>query len=217
MASLPVLSTDQPLFAFANVHYKLAKPVSVKFAPPTETFALTSQLRTAAPKELQAKKILATDKPNDLIDDFSRGFQDWYLLSADNPHHWQYWTRKITDPKWQGQADEQLTFDVKTEKANQLVVIIKENFFRGYRGRQRELVTVVELPGGDQWQKISLPAARFQLPDGEDKLSNWDQADLLGFRPYYGDRQGKVIGSTRWAGPQPQLRNLRWSGPGKDD
>jgi hypothetical protein len=110
-----------------------------------------------------------------------------------------------------------LTFDVKTEKANQLVVIIKENFFRGYRGRQRELVTVVELPGGDQWQKVSLPAARFQLPDGEDKLSNWEQADLLGFRPYYGDRQGKVIGSTRWAGRQPQLRNLRWSKPGAGD
>ena len=217
MAPLPLLSTDQPLFAFANVHYKLPKPVAVQFARPTQTFALTSQLQTAAPKELQAKKILATDKLSNLIDDFSRGFQDWYLLSADNPHHWQYWTRKITDPKWQGQADEQLTFDVKMEKANQLVVIIKENFFRGYRGRQRELVTVVELPGGDQWQKVSLPAARFQVPDGEDKLSSWEQADLLGFRPYYGDRQGKVIGSTRWAGRQPQLRNLRWSEPGKDD
>jgi cephalosporin-C deacetylase-like acetyl esterase len=217
MAPLPVLSTDQPLFAFANVHYKLAKPVTVQFAPPTETYALSSQLQTAVPRELQQQKVLATDKLSNLIDDFSRGFQDWYLLSADNPHHWQYWTRKITDPKWQGQAGEQLTFDVKTEKANQLVVIIKENFFRGYRGRQRELVTVVELPGGDQWQKVSLPAARFQLPDGEDKLSNWEQADLLGFRPYYGDRQGKVIGSTRWAGPQPQLRNLRWSKPGAGD
>jgi len=217
MAPLPVLSTDQPLFAFANVHYKLPKPVAVQFARPTQTFALTSQLQTVAPKELQTKKILATDKLSNLIDDFSRGFQDWYLLSADNPHHWQYWTRKITDPKWQGQAGEQLTFDVKTEKANELVVIIQENFFRGYRGRQRELVTVVELSGGDQWQKVSLPAARFQVPDGEGMLSNWGHADLLGFRPYYGDRQGKVIGSTRWVGRQPQLRNLRWSEPGKDD
>ena len=217
IASLPVLSTDQPLFAFANVHYRLPKPVAVQFAQPTGTFALSSQLQTAVPKELQEKKIRATDKVSNLIDDFSRGFQDWYLLSADNPHHWQYWTRKITDPKWQGQMGEQLTFDVKTEKANQLVVIIKENFFRGYRGRQRELVTVVELPGGDQWQKISLPAARFQVPDKEEKLADWGHADLLGFRAYYGDRQGKVIGSTRWAGPQPQLRKLRWSQPGAGD
>jgi len=217
IAPLPLLSTDQPLFAFANVHYKLAKPVAVKFARPTQTFALSSQLQTAVPRELQQQKVRATDKLSNLIDDFSRGFQDWYLLSADNPHHWQYWTRKITDLKWQGQAGEQLTFDVKTEKANQLVVIIKENFFRGYRGRQRELVTVVELPGGDQWQKISLPAARFQVPDKEEELADWGHADLLGFRPYYGDRQGKVIGSTRWAGPQPQLRNLRWSEPGAGD
>jgi hypothetical protein len=106
---------------------------------------------------------------------------------------------------------------VKTEKANQLVVIIKENFFRSYRGRQRELVAVVELPGGDHWQKISLPAARFQVPDKEEKLADWGHADLLGFRAYYGDRQGKVIGSTRWAGPQPQLRNLQWSQPGAGD
>ena len=217
IASLPVLSTDQPLFAFANVHYRLPNPVAVQFAQPTKTFALSSQLQTAVPKELQEEKIRATDKLSNLIDDFSRGFQDWYLLSGDNPHHWQYWTRKITDPKWQGQAGEQLTFDVKTEKANQLVVIIKENFFRGYRGRQRELVTVVELSGGDQWQKISLPAAQFQVPDKEEKLADWGHADLLGFRPYYGDRQKKVIGSTRWAGPQPQLRNLRWSQPGAGD
>ncbi len=217
IAPLPILSTDQPLFAFANVHYQLSKPVAVPFAQPTKTFALSSQLQTVVPKELKVKKIRATDKLSNLIDDFSRGFQDWYLLSGDNPHHWQYWTRKITDPKWQGQAGEQLTFDVKTEKANQLVVIIKENFFRSYRGRQRELVAVVELPGGDQWQKIRLPAAQFRIPDQDEKLANWDHADLLGFRAYYGDRQGKVLGSTRWEGSQPQLRNLRWSQPGAGD
>ena len=217
IASLPVLATDQPLFAFANVHYKLPKPVAVQSARPTETFALTSLLQTVTPRELQQQGILATDQKSDLIDDFSRGFQDWYLLSVDNPHHWQYWTRKINDPKWQGQPGEKLAFDVKTEKPNQLVVVINENFFRSYQGRQRELVAVVDLPGGDQWQKVSLPAARFQVPDGEDKLANWDQVDLLGFRPYYGDRQGEVIGSTRWAGAQPQLRNLRWSKPGAGD
>ena len=217
VASLPILSTDQPLFAFANVHYQLPKPIAVQFAQPTTTFALSSQLQTVAPKELQDNKIRATDKLSNLIDDFSRGFQDWYLLSADNPHHWQYWTRKLTDPKWQGQVGQQLTFDVKTEKANQLVVIINENFFRSYRGRQRELVTVVELSGGDQWQKISLPAGQFQVPARGEKLADWSHADLLGFRAYYGDRQGKVLGSTRWAGPQPQLRNLRWSRPGAAD
>jgi cephalosporin-C deacetylase-like acetyl esterase len=76
IAPLPVLSTDQPLFAFANVHYKLAKPVTVQFAPPTETYALSSQLQTAVPRELQQQKVLATDKLSNLIDDFSRGFQD---------------------------------------------------------------------------------------------------------------------------------------------
>ena len=215
IASLPVLSTGQPLFTFANVHYKLSKPVAVKAGLPARTFALTSLLQTATPGDLQKHGILATDKPSDLIDDFSRGFQDWYLLSADNPHHWQYWTRKINDPKWQGQPGEQLVFDVKTEKANQLVVVINENFFRGYRGRQRELVAIVDLPGGGRWQRVSLSAEQFQVPGEKTRLSNWGQVDLLGWRAYHGDRQAKVIGSTRWVGTRPQFRNLRWEQPGK--
>jgi len=215
IASLPVLSTEQPLFTFANVHYKLSKPVAVKAARPTKTFALTSVLQTATPGDLQKHKILATDKPSDLIDDFSRGFQDWYLLSADNPHHWQYWTRKVNDPKWQGQPGEELVFDVKTEKPNQLVVQVNENFFRSYRGRQRELVTVVDLAGGDRWQRVSLLAEQFQVAGEKTRLANWGQVDLLGWRAYYGDRQSKVIGSINWVGTRPQFRNLRWEQAGK--
>ena len=98
-AQLPIMSTDQPLVAFANVHYRLDNPEPVQFAKPTSTFALSSLLHTATPEELRRAKVRSTDKPSLLIDDFSSDWQDWYRLSADNPHHWQYWTRKINDPK----------------------------------------------------------------------------------------------------------------------
>ena len=216
-ARLPILSVKQPLFAFANIHYRLPAPEPVPFSRPTETFAISSLMHTAAPAELSQRGVSATDKRSQRIDDFSRGFEDWYLLSADNPHHWQFWTRKITDPKWQGKVDERLTFEVKTEKANKLVVIITENFFLGYRGPQRDLVAVVDLAAGNEWQRVQLASDRFQTVDGKQRLASWEQADLLGWRAYYEDRQGKMLGSKRWAGSRPEFRNLHWSRPGQDD
>ena len=216
-AALPVLSVNQPLFAFANIYYRLPKPVEVQFARPTSTFAISSLMKTASPTELKSRGVKATDKPLRLIDDFSSGFQDWYLLSADNPHHWQFWTRKITDPKWRGGEGEHLALEVRTEKPNELVLVITENFFRGYRGRRKgDSVAVVKLPGGEGWHQVSLRPGDFMHQQKRTPLESWEFSDLLGFRAYYGERSGKVLGSTRWAGGRPEFRNLRWVKPGKD-
>ena len=213
-ADLPILSVDQPLFAVANVHYRLQRPEPVPFARPTSTFAITGVLHTAAPQDLRGGGAEATDRVSLEIDDFSRGFQDWYLLSANNPHHWQFWTRKITDPKWRGPAGARLTFEVKTSEANRLVVVINENFFRGYRGRQRDVVAVMDLEGGDRWQPVTLPASTFKTLDGKAALASWDKADQLGFRAYFDSRDGRLVGSKSWAGSRPRFRNLRWTLPG---
>ncbi len=217
VAELPILSVKQPLFAFANVHYRLEQPVDVPFSRPSSTFAISSRLKAASPGELKENGVQATDEPSRLIDDFSRGFQDWYRLSADNPHHWQLWTRKITDPKWRGGDGESLAFEVRTEKPNQLIVVITENFFRGYRGRRRgDSVTVVKLPGGGDWHTIRLAPNDFIHQETSKRLESWEVADLLGFRAYYGDRGAQVLGSTRWAGGRPEFRNLRWVKSGED-
>ena len=211
VAELPIVSIKQPLFAFANVHYKLEQPVEVPFARPTSTFAISSMLKVASPGELKKRGVQATDEPSRLIDDFSRGFQDWYRLSVDNPHHWQFWTRKITDPKWRGGDGESLVFEVRTERPNQLIVVITENFFRGYRGRRRgDSVTVVKLPGGGDWHTVRLAPSDFIHQETGKRLESWKVADLLGFRAYYGDRGDRVLGSTRWAGGRPVFRSLRW-------
>ena len=212
-ASLPILSTDQPLFACANVHYKLDKPEEVPFARPTSTFALTSLLHTATPGQLQDAGVKATDEPSGLIEDFSRDWQDWYRLSTDNPHHWQYWTRKLSDPKWRGASGNQLTLEVKSDEPNELVVMLTENFFRSYRGRQQEYLALVPLVGGDDWQSVTLSPSDFTTPDKHQPLESWEQVDLLGLRAFYQQRGSEeIFGSNRWKGSQPRFRNMRWEG-----
>ena len=106
-----------------------------------------------------------------------------------------------------------MTFGVKTSEANRLVVVINENFFRGYRGRQRDVVAVVDLEGGDRWQAVTLPASAFKTLDGKATLASWDNADQLGFRAYFDSRDGRLVGSKSWAGSRPRFRKLRWTLP----
>ena len=209
-AKLPILAVDQPLFAFANVVYGLKKEESEPSARPTEKFAISSMFHTTVPMELQRAKVVATDKPDPVIDDFSHGWRDWYLLEAGNPHHWEFSTRKLTDPKWQGQTGQRLALEVQAEKPNELVIVLTENFFRFYRGKSQEFVAVVKLNGGTDSQNVSLARGDFKTIEGE-ALSSWKNVDLLSLRAYY-DKGGKSLGSKSWAGGQPKFRKLWWQG-----
>ncbi len=91
-ARLPILSTAQPLYAFANVVYTIPRTESEPHARPTERWAFSSRLHTATPAELVRANVRATDEVDPVIDDFTRQWRDWYALSADNPHHWEYST-----------------------------------------------------------------------------------------------------------------------------
>jgi hypothetical protein len=203
-AKLAVLSVDQPLFAFANVTYRMKASESEPHAPPTERFALSSMLHTAAPANLKRAGVKPTDSPEALIDDFRHGWRDWYTLEANNPHHWEYSTRKLSDPKWRGKTGQRLTVQVQAEKPNELVIVLMENYFRSYRGRQKEFAAVVKLAGGQDTQAVSLAPVDFKNSEGE-TLTTWERIELLSFRAYHGD-----LGSRSWAGKQPSFRRLEW-------
>jgi dienelactone hydrolase len=209
-AKLPILSVEQPLFAFANVVYKTTKTTSEPYARPTERFALSSQLHTVAPRELADAGAIATDKPDPVIDDFSHGWRDWYALSPDNPHHWEFSTRKLSDAKWRGQEGERLAVEVQADQPNELLIVLTENFFRSYRGKQRECVAVVKLHGGQAPQTATLAPQDFLTTDGE-ALSSWSQVDLLSFRAYV-EKGQRLIGSKDWQGARPVFRKLWWQG-----
>ena len=94
-----------------------------------------------------------------------------------------------------------------------MVVVVNENVFRGYRGRQRDTVAVVDLDGGDRWQPVILPVSAFKTPDGKSTLASWGHADQLGFRAYFDSRDGRLVGRKRWSGSRPRFRDLRWTLP----
>ena len=212
-ALLPIISVDQPLFAFANVHYRLKTPEAVPFASSIQEFAISSMLHTATPDDLKRAEVKATDKADPVIDDFTHGWQDWYLLSPDNPHHWEYSTRKLNDPKWQGQTGQRLVLDVQAEKPNELVIVLTENFFRSYRGKSQEFVVVVKLNGGKDTQTVILEPKDFKTSDGE-VLSGWKNVDVLSLRAYY-DKGDKLVGSKSWQGKQPVFSKMWWHGDKK--
>ena len=173
-------------------------------APPAEKFAISSILHTVTPSDLKKAGVKPTDRPEAVIDDFRHGWRDWYTLEANNPHHWEYSTRKLADRKWQGQTGQRLTLQVQVEKPNELAVILTENYFRSYRGKQKEFAAVVKLLGVQEAQTISLAPGNFRTSEGE-TLTTWERIDLLSFRAYHGD-----LGSRSWAGKQPSFRKLEW-------
>ena len=208
VAKLPILTTDQPLFAFATVEYPKKQTASAPYASPADHYAISSILHTVTPDALKRAKVKATDKTTALVDDFSHGWQDWYLLEAGNPHHWEFSTRKLADPKWQGQADQRLTLEMQAGKPNELVMVLTENFFRFYRGKSQDFVAVVQVNGGKETQTISLKPGDFKTSEGE-ALYSWKHVDVLSLRAYY-EKGGKCLGSKSWAGGQPKFLKLCW-------
>ncbi len=208
---LPILDANQPLFAFANVHYALDRPRKTLHGQ-ADRYALSSALHTAAPSALAEARVRATDRPSPVLEDFRHGWRDWYVLSGGNPHHWQYWTRKVTDPKWRGPAGASLRLDVRSPRDNKLVVVLVENEWRRYRGRRRTYAAVVSLPGRSGWQTVRLGAADFRDAATGKHLPSWGQLDLLGLVGRWDARKGEAASRLggNWQGPPPAFRLLRW-------
>lgn len=207
IASLPILNVNRPLFAFANVRYRIPNSPSEPQTVGTERMSISSLLSIATPDNLQQSDVSSTDVKSDLIEDFARGWQDWYRLSPDNPHHWEYSTRKLNDLKWQGDVGDQLLIDVQTEQDNELVVVVTVNFFRPYRGPTQEYIATIPLHGGPTGT-VTVSLRDLKNQEGTALLS-WAQVDLLSLRAYY-ERNGTLTGSKSWKGPQPQFKRLRW-------
>jgi hypothetical protein len=212
-AKLPLPSTDAPVFVFANVLHTLPAPESLKMPglpPEICEVCLSSTLHTVSPEQLRAAEVRATDTPRTLLDDFSRGWRDWYRLNAGNRDHWQNWTRKVTDPMWRGRAGAKLALTLKVAEDNRMTVVLEENEWRSYRGPRRTYVRELELHGSPDAQTFTLDVADFKNTADGAPLKSWSQLDQLGLCAYHGGGKGAPAQVRSWKGKEIEFLRLEW-------
>jgi hypothetical protein len=221
-AACPVLSIEQPIFAYANVIYDTPAPYRNTAGwpgqEPSDTFAISSRVLSASPSQLQAAGVRAADPPERMIDDGARGWHDWYRLNWGHPPLWSATTRKLKDPKWRGPDRARLVFEIKTQTDNALVLTFNCNAWGAFTpGKPAVDYTVVkELKGSPDWQTVSVSLNDLAATDPKitAPLANWRTVTEFSLSPSgetVRDGQKIKVPGKAWQGPR-EIRNLRWEG-----
>jgi len=215
VANCPILSTAQPLLVFANVFYQLKKDTVMERRDKTpSTFMITSKEAIYHPSELVAAEVKATDKPSRQIDDFSRGWHDWYRLSWGNGQLWVASTRKFHDPKWRGPEGSALVFEVLCPQDNMLAIEAKMNVWGTFPGKPSgDFVFKKVLKGSPEWQTISIRPEEMIKKNSTETLPSWEMVTELNMtRPATCLVDGKEVEFGKGWGKPIELRNMRWEG-----
>ena len=208
-AACPVFDLQEPLFVFANVYYLLTESQSQAGDP--ETFAL-SVAKAAYPSELSRAKVQATERTRLLIDDFARGFHDWYTLNIQNPHHWFLSTRKLVDPRWEAPSNATLQFKVRTNQPeNTLAVQLKTDTWRSYSGRKPMTWTALIPLTNAGMQQVEISLEDFTDESGE-PLKDWYGITELIIQAGAKAQTLSARDLAPWSGEVPEFFDLRWSG-----
>jgi len=217
-AACPVMSLDQPIFVFANVVYDTPEGVRKGGREVSDTFAISSRELSVGPAALKAAGVKATDKPDRMIDDGSRGWHDWYRLNWGHPPLWLGATRKLRDPKWRGPDGATLQFEVKCTGDNSLVVHVNTNAWgAAVPGRPAIDYTVVkELKGLPDWQTVTVDLKELVSldPKAPVPLANWRVVTELSLSPsgtVVKDGKKVRVDGKPWQGLR-EIRNLHWVG-----
>lgn len=222
-AKLPLHTLDLPLFAFANVYFKLPRSVSLlqRSGEPklAERLCLSTLLHRADPVQLIESGVRATARPTIVIDDFSHGLRDWYVLNSLNPGQMQMWTRKVTDPMYRGPEGAMLRLSLVVPRTNTVTVVLHQNEWRNYRGPHRTFVCQRKIRGSRKRQNLYLSIGDFASADGPPV--GWSEIDQIGICAHYvtkGAHPALPTGDVQaWRGPGLHLKKVVWvRGPGPD-
>ncbi len=205
-ARLPLLSTDKPLWVYANVVYPLGEPVtgagyyySIYTAHQVN---LSSKMHIAASEELKAASVKASMEPSLVIEAFEDNWQkEWFTYDlADN---WVRRTHKLYNEKWQAPLNAKLVLEACSVQSNKIVV--------GLDSYAAEILMV----GDSEWQQIIFSPSDFHNALGK-KMSDWNGLKELRLSPKEILRE-KVDGKeivlnlgAEWKGPNPRFHRLYW-------
>lgn len=221
-AACPVMTLDQPVFAFANVVYET--PAAYQSIPQqagrgnSAIFAISSRVLSAGPAQLRTAGVKATDKPERSIDAGSRDWRDWYQLNWGHPPLWTATTRKLKDPKWRGPDGAALSFEIKCESDNQLVLTFNCNAWGAMIPNKPAVDYTVakKLNASKDWQTVTVKLSELVAidPNITTPLTNWQTVTEFSISPsgttLKDGRKVRTDGKA-WKGPR-EIRNLRWEG-----
>ncbi len=213
IATLPLHTHDLPLFAFANVVYSLPKPESLAaipgYAKPVTEVCISSLLHSHSASEVKQANPPLTAKPTTLIEDFTHGLRDWYVLNEGNATHQQIWTRKVTDPLWRGPDGSKLQITLKMPQMNRMSIVLQQNEWRSYRGQRRTFVCAREIEGADAEQTFTLDLNDFTSAAG--LPTSWAEIDQLGLCAHFVSQGTSANQVPLWKGAAPEFLRLAWN------
>ena len=201
VVEMPLISTDLPLWAYANVTYSLEDPVSSAgyyyAVRSSDQFVLSSQLRMITAEQLRSAGVQATLKPSMMIETFDDDWQKEWFNYGDT---WARSTHKLYDPQWQGKSGAKLALQVSAAAANTLVVTLDDY------GAE------VTLEGSSAWEAIEFVAGDFRNVYGE-ALTSFEGIKELRLSPQetLRGKAGKVLQlRAPWQGADPVFNDLHW-------
>jgi pimeloyl-ACP methyl ester carboxylesterase len=216
-AKLPLLTTDKPLWVYANVRYKLNKKVNgagyYYGIYSADKFNLSSLTSIVSAKELKAAGVKANMQPTVVIEDFQGDWKkEWFKYSdAETTLR----THKIYNDKYKAPApNSKLSISVLSEKANKIALQLDD------------YAAEIELKGSPDWQTFVLDKSDFLTADKK-PLRSWKKLFMLAVisskqhlivRPPRGSKKKvirRIIGGE-WKGKKVQLKDLKWLKKYKD-
>jgi len=210
-ADCPVMDPGQPLFVYADVFYPIPAGQG-----DIERYAISSRVISIGSAQLQAAGVKATDRPESLIDDGSRGWHDWYRLNWGHPPLWSATTRKLKDPKWRGPDGATLSFEIQSLSDNRLVLTFNCNGWGAITpGKPAvDYAAVKTLRGSPDWQSVSVKSSELVStdPGSPAPLLDWRSVTEFTLSPsgsVVTDGQKEKVDGAPWQGPR-EIRNLRW-------
>jgi len=208
-ADCPIYDLDEPLFAYANVYYKLTNEEK-RLGDPS-TFVL-SVARSMYPAQLKKAGVQPTEMRYRLIDDFSRGLQDWYALNKKNRHHWLFATRKLVDPRWEAPLNGKLSLSVETTSPGNTVLIqVRVDSWRGYTKRKATTWSALSNLSQAGQQTIDLSVSDFRDENGQ-VLKSWFGITELIIQPGNKAKVKSSANISNWKGSVLKLKRLSWKG-----
>lgn len=186
-AQLPLFSTDEPLWVYANIAYPLEKPATgAGYYYSTYTadhFNLSSLMPMAIPEQLKAAGVRATLEPSLMIESFEGDWEkEWFTYK---PGEGARSTHKIHDGQYAAPPEAKLALDLRSETPETVLVEMDKH------------TAEIRVAGDGEWQQVTLSPADFLSENGP-SLADWGGIRQL------------TLGPKRKDDATPEVRNLRW-------